>query len=56
MKQVFDTKFNNAWHFGSTFSEVNLESSITDVILLTKPIFLASKFEVLTLNIFNQSS
>ena len=56
MKQVFDTKFNNEWHFGGTFSEVNLESSITDVILLTKPICLASKFEVLTLNIFNQSS
>jgi hypothetical protein len=36
--------------FEGAFSEINLDSSIIDVILLTNLIFLASKFEVPTLN------
>jgi hypothetical protein len=36
--------------FEGTFSEINLDSSIIDVILLTNLIFLASKLEVPTLN------
>jgi hypothetical protein len=35
---------------GGIFSEINLDSSIIDVILLTNLIFLASKLEVPTLN------
>ena len=33
---------NDIW-LGGSFSEINLDSSITDVILLTNLIFLASK-------------
>ena len=36
--------------FGGTFSEINLDFSIIDVILLINHIFLASKLEVPTLN------
>jgi hypothetical protein len=36
--------------FGGWFSEINFDSSITDVILLTNLIFLASNIEVPTLN------
>jgi len=36
--------------FGGIFSEINLDSSIKDGILLTNLIFLASKLEVPTLN------
>ena len=36
--------------FGGIFSEINLDSSIIDGILLTKLIFLTSKLEVSTLN------
>ena len=36
--------------FGGTFSEINLDSSIIDVILLTSLIFPTSKLEVSTLN------
>ena len=43
-----DTKFNNEWHI---FSEINLDSSIIYVIILTNLIFLASKLGVPTLNI-----
>ena len=37
--------------FGDIFSEINLDSSIIDVIILTNHIFLASKLGVPTLNI-----
>jgi hypothetical protein len=37
--------------FGDIFSEINLESSIIHVIILTNLIFLASKLGVPTLNI-----
>jgi hypothetical protein len=37
--------------FGDIFSEINLDSSILYVIILTNLIFLASKLGVLTLNI-----
>jgi hypothetical protein len=37
--------------FGDIFSEINLDSSILHVIILTNLIFLASKIGVLTLNI-----
>ena len=37
--------------FGDIFSEINLDSSIIYVIILTKLIFLASKLGVPTLNI-----
>jgi hypothetical protein len=39
--------------FADIFSEINLDSSITYVIILTNLIFLASKFGVLTLNIIS---
>jgi hypothetical protein len=37
--------------FGDIFSEINLDSSIIDVIILTNLIFLASKLGVPTFNI-----
>jgi hypothetical protein len=37
--------------FGDIFSEINLDSSIIDVIILSNLTFLASKFGVPTLNI-----
>ena len=46
----FDTKFNNEGHL-AIFSEINVDSSSIDVILLTNLIFPASKFEVPILNI-----
>jgi hypothetical protein len=30
-----DTTFNNEWHFGVTCSEINLDSTIIDAILLS---------------------
>jgi hypothetical protein len=50
MKLVeFDTKFN-IFYINLIFSEINLDSSTIDVILLTNLIFLTSNLEVPTLN------
>jgi len=43
-------EFTNKYHMLAHFSEINLDSSIIDAIMLTNLIFLASMLEMPTLN------